>query len=84
MLEELIEFYESPRKDRWSGAMPEDFRDNLMQAIVGFEIEITRIEGKFKLSQNRPADSPGVIAALESSADQTEREVAEWMRRTSA
>ncbi|MEZ5326682.1 MAG: hypothetical protein R3F19_16675 [Verrucomicrobiales bacterium] len=29
-----------------------------MRAIVGFEIEITRIEGKFMLSQNRLADAP--------------------------
>lgn len=80
MLEELIEFYESPRAERWHGRMPEEFRDRLMHAIVGVEIEITRIEGKFKLSQNRPADLPGVIAALETSPDQTERETAELMR----
>jgi transcriptional regulator len=76
----LIEFYEAPRSDRWSGEMPLGFRDKLMNAIVGVEIEITRIEGKFKLSQNRPADAPGVIAALSASADQTEREVATMMK----
>lgn len=83
MLNELIEFYEAPRPDRWAGDMPQEFRDQLMKAIVGFEIEITRMEGKFKLSQNRPADVPGVIAALESSADQTDREVARLMRGSS-
>jgi transcriptional regulator len=40
------------------------YRD-LLDRIVGFEIEITRIEAKFKLSQNRSADDRrGVIAAL--------------------
>lgn len=82
MLSELIDFYEAPRADRWSGEMPVEFRDKLMAGIVGIEIEITRIEGKFKLSQNRSdADKSGVIAALSASDDQTEREVAELMKR---
>jgi predicted FMN-binding regulatory protein PaiB len=33
--------------------------------IVGFEVAVERLEGKFKLSQNRPAEVPRVIAALE-------------------
>jgi transcriptional regulator len=81
MLRELIEFYEGPRADRWPGEMPAEFRDKLMAGIVGVEIEITRLEGKFKLSQNRSeTDKAGVIGALSASADQTDREVAELMR----
>jgi transcriptional regulator len=81
MLNELVEFYESPREDRWPGVMPGEFRDRLMAGIVGIEIEVTRIEGKFKLSQNRSdEDRAGVITALSASADQTDREVAELMR----
>lgn len=79
MLHDLIEFYESSRVDRWHGEMPDTFRDRLMKGIVGVEIEITRIEGKFKLSQNRPEDQPGVIAALAASDDQTDREVSAMM-----
>jgi len=45
--------------------LPADFVGNLLKAIVGFEIEVTRLEGKFKLSQNRPAEIPRVIEALE-------------------
>jgi transcriptional regulator len=38
----------------------------MLSAIVGFEIEITRLDGKFKLSQNRPGgDRQLVIEALE-------------------
>ena len=41
-----------------------------MLDIVGFEIEITRLEGKFKLSQNRTeAELENVIAALRGSTD---------------
>ena len=80
MLHDLVEFYESPRQDRWSEEMPVGFRDRLMRGIVGVEIEITRLEGKFKLSQNRPEDVPGVMTALAASDFQTEREVARLMR----
>jgi transcriptional regulator len=84
MLGELIEHYEAPRENRWHGRMPDDFRDRLMAGIVGVEIEITRIEGKFKLSQNRSAeDKAGVIAALTASGDPADRGVAELMRRFS-
>lgn len=80
MLSDLVEFFEADRAGRWNGAMPEEFRDKLMKAIVGFEIEITRIEGKFKLSQNRPEDVPGIFAALMESDVPTDREVAAMMR----
>lgn len=81
MRHELVEFYERDQPGRWSGEMPEEFRDGLMKAIVGVEIEITRLEGKFKLSQNRPADAPGVTAALEKSENPADREVADMMRK---
>lgn len=79
MLHELIEFYEAGRDPRWHGQIPVDYRDRLLNGIVGVEIEITRIEGTFKLSQNRPQDLAGVIAALTQSADPTECEVAQLM-----
>lgn len=84
MLHELVEVHERDRPDRWSGEMPEDFRDRLMKGIVGFEIVITRIEGKFKLSQNRPDDAPGVVEGLSQSPHPGDREVAELMRRVLA
>ena len=41
-----------------------------MHGIVGFEIEIARLEGKFKLSQNRTeVERENVIAALQESRD---------------
>lgn len=80
MLSDLIEANESGRKGRWSGELPVEFRDRLMKGIVGFEMEITRIEGKFKLSQNRPQDVPGIIAALECSESSMDRDVATLMR----
>lgn len=81
MLHEFVEVHERDRLDRWSGEMPEEFRDRLMKGIVGFEIAITRIEGKFKLSQNRPDDVPGVIDGLSRSPHPEDHPVAELMRR---
>lgn len=44
---------------------PREYLDKTLKAIVGIEIEVSRLEGKFKLSQNRSAeDRAGVIAGL--------------------
>jgi transcriptional regulator len=55
---------------------------NLLQAIVGIEIPIDRLEGKFKFSQNKSvADQQGVVAALSQSEDDTQRAVADIMQK---
>jgi len=52
----------------------------MMQAIVGFEIEITQLEGKLKLSQNRGEnDRRRVVAALAASGDPLGESVAKMM-----
>ena len=81
MLSELLSIYESHRDPAWSVSWTDERYGELLQAIVGFEIEITRIEAKFKLSQNRPiADQQAVIDAFRNSPDTAERNVAELMR----
>ena len=80
MLHDLVEFYEAERPNRWHGTLPTEFRDGLMKGIVGIEIEITRLEGKFKLSQNRPQDAPGIITALGASTDPMDRDTAKMMQ----
>lgn len=65
-LDELIQKYESALPIPWSGELPAEFKAKLLQAIVGFEIPVTRIEGKFKLGQNRAAaDVAKVCSALQ-------------------
>ncbi len=57
----------------------------LMQAIVGFRVRLESLEGKFKLSQDKPpAAFEGVVAALEQSGDATDRAMADAMRRYAA
>jgi transcriptional regulator len=44
---------------------PADFIQGMLRGITGFRLRITRLEGKFKLSQNRPAvDQKGVADGL--------------------
>lgn len=62
--------------------LPPDYLKGMMQGIVAFEIAITRLEGKFKLSQNRSqADQKRVIQALSVSENPSERAVAAQMRK---
>ncbi len=81
-LADLVSAYESPRTQPWQfESLTEEYVEKMQRAIVGFEIEITRLEGKFKLSQNRPeADRLGVIEHLSQSGDPLEVAVAERMR----
>ncbi len=58
---------------------PDSFVDAMLRGIVGVEIAITRLEGKFKLSQNRPADIPGVIAALRGAGGEANAALADAM-----
>jgi transcriptional regulator len=60
---------------------PRDFIDGQLAAIVGVELTVETIEGKWKLSQNRTAiDREGVIAGLESVGSELAREMAQVMR----
>jgi transcriptional regulator len=66
-LERLVQKYESSRNQPWAYSPPADFHTAMVSQIVGFEMPIETIEGKFKLSQNRSQqDQAGVIAGLES------------------
>ena len=61
--------------------LPEAYIASMLTGIVGVEIAVSRLDGKFKLSQNRPAaDRPRIIAALEGREDADSRAVAELMR----
>ena len=61
--------------------LPEAYLRSMLNGIVGVEIAVGRLEGKFKLSQNRPAaDRPRIIAALEGREDADSQAVARLMR----
>ena len=66
----LSDVHESTSEAPWQVTdAPPEFITNMLKAIVGVEVTITRLEGKWKVSQNRPvADRHGVIRGLESIA----------------
>jgi transcriptional regulator len=59
--------HEAGRAQPWAVTdAPPDFIDGMLKGIVGFAMPITRLEGKWKMSQNRPAeDRAGVISGLQ-------------------
>lgn len=63
----LSETHEGRRADPWKvGDAPESYIETMLRGIVGFELEIARLDGKYKLTQNRDnADREAVRAAYE-------------------
>jgi len=62
--------YEAGNAKPWRlSDQPAAYVSGMLQNIVGFEIEVQRLEGKFKLSQNRPAEIERVIGALEKAGE---------------
>ena len=74
----LTELYERPRADPWAVSdAPDSYIEAQLRGIVGVAMPITRIEGKRKMSQNRPpADRDGVAAGLAASDSEADRLVA--------
>jgi transcriptional regulator len=63
---ELSARYEAGNSPPWKlSEQPAAYVSSMLSMIVGFEIEVARVEGKFKLSQNRPVEIPRVIERLE-------------------
>jgi transcriptional regulator len=70
-LTRLTAAHEAQRPAPWRVAdAPPDFIEQMMKQIVAIRIPITRLIGKWKVSQNRsPADRAGAIAGLQAAAD---------------
>jgi transcriptional regulator len=61
--------------------MPDGFRRTMLAGIQGFRIPIARIEGKFKLSQNRAPEERRKVQAAQAAGSADERALAAWMAR---
>ncbi len=78
---DLIAQHEPGYQAHWD-SLSERYRDGMRHGIVGFELVAERIEGKFKLSQNRSAvDQATVAAALSAGADAETRATGQAMQR---
>lgn len=72
--------YESQRPVPWKITLSDTAIEAMLKAIVGFTIQITRIEAKFKLGQNRSqADQDGMLRDLQASPDLRSQELANFI-----
>jgi transcriptional regulator len=80
LVEELIAIHEPAYLDRWR-AMPDGFRRTMLAGIIGFRIPIARVEGKFKISQNRTDAERRNVREAHAAGSGDQRELARWMAR---
>lgn len=77
-----VEVYERSMPRPWTLGEADTFLGRLLKQIVGFHIEIERIEGKWKLNQNHPAERrEKVVRALDERGDENSTAIAALMRR---
>jgi transcriptional regulator len=81
MLEAMIDNYEISYRQQWNN-FPEEYKLKMSKGIVGFEILVTELQGKKKLSQNRTeTEKQKIIDSLSKSNDTNEQLIAEYMKR---
>lgn len=80
ILELSFEHFEPSYKEQWL-TLPEAYKNDLLDGIMAFEIEVTKIEAKFKLSQNRTiGERKNVMESLDKSGDKVKTDIARHMR----
>ena len=80
-LEELFDSFDPSFHRQWQN-LSEKYKSGMLNGIVAFEIVVTRLEGKAKLSQNRPViDQANVAKWLLEHENQTEQEVGRLMQK---
>ncbi len=80
LLAGLIEANEPAFANQWRD-QPHGFRRTMLAGIVGFRIPISRIEGKFKVSQNRPQTDRHNVHTAHAAGTDDQRALASWMKR---
>lgn len=80
VLESIIDYYDTSYRQQWDN-LPEDYRLKMSKGIVAFEILVTNLQAKKKLSQNRTVpEQQKIISALSKSNDHNEQLIAEYMK----
>jgi len=80
LLAGLIASNEPAFAEQWRSS-PAGFRRTMLAGIQGFRIPIARIEGKFKISQNRAPEERANVRATQDAGTPDERALAAWMGR---
>lgn len=83
LLQQTVRLYEQNQPQPWSFDAGSTFIERLLAQIVGFHIEIEKIEGKWKLNQNHPIERrERVIQALRQQDGENAQAIAALMRAT--
>src|SRR5262245_22133343 len=80
LLARMVALYEIGQPQPWRLNEPADFLERMLKQIIAFRITITRVEGKWKLSQNRPAEQrQRVVNVLSQRPDENSQAIAQLM-----
>jgi len=80
LLEATINTYDPAYQAQWNN-LPQDFKLKMIKGIVAFEIEVTDLQGKKKLSQNKTAiEQQRIIDHLSASNNTQEQDIAAYMK----
>jgi len=81
ILEATIDTYEGAYRQQWDN-FPEEYKSKMTKGIVAFEIVVTEVKAKKKLSQNRSEEEKQrIIKSLSESEDSNERQIATYMKK---
>jgi transcriptional regulator len=80
LLTGLIQASEPAYADQWHN-LPDGYRRTMLAGIVGLRIPIERIEGKFKISQNRPEPDRRAVHSAHAAGTPDQQALAAWMLR---
>ena len=81
IVQRSVHFYEQAMPRPWSFDASTTFMKRMLGQIIGFRIEIDRIEGKWKLNQNHPVERrKKVVAALRQYSDENSQSIAALMQ----
>ena len=79
LLKHTIEYYDAGYLQQWDN-LTDQYKSKMMKGIVAFEIEVTDLQAKNKLSQNRSEiEKENIIHSLGQSSDTNEKEIAAYM-----
>jgi transcriptional regulator len=75
MIDKMVDTYDASYRSQWH-SLSDKYRQGMMNGIIGFEMVVTRLEGKYKLSQNKSQiDRQNVAENLLKSPDPIERNI---------
>jgi transcriptional regulator len=80
VLDTMIDTFEKEYKTQWD-QLPFEYKTKMLNGIVSFQINVTDIQAKKKLSQNKKVtERERIISAFENSNDSNEKAIAEFMK----